>query len=187
MAAACCRQGAWGRALRGAAAGGMGCGEPEPAALRRCVTRHAHPCPPALFLRSLCARTVQRVGAPAFKVGQISGLASAGDGTVWVLHRGERAWNPDGSVANSGAAASGSMEEEGVLQGPVVLQVGGQAARGVHVQREGARDWERAALRERVLLGSSTNRLPCCSRAAAARRWIRTAAHCCAPGAAASL
>lgn len=76
---------------------------------------------------------LQRVGAPAFKIGQVSGLASPGDGTVWVVHRGERAWNPDGSVANSGAATSGTMEEEAVLAGPVVLQVsrcGGGAANG---------------------------------------------------------
>ncbi len=75
------------------------------------------------------------MGAPAFKIGQVSGLASPGDGTVWVVHRGERAWNPDGSVANSGAATSGTMEEEAVLAGPVVLQVsrcGGGAARGLH-------------------------------------------------------
>lgn len=43
---------------------------------------------------------------------------------MWMLHRGERAWNPDGTVANSGATASGTMEEEAVLGGPVVLQVG---------------------------------------------------------------
>ncbi|KAI7845909.1 hypothetical protein COHA_000641, partial [Chlorella ohadii] len=66
---------------------------------------------------------VKRVGAPAFRIGQVSGLASPGDGTVWVVHRGERAWNPDGSVANSGAATSGTMEEEAVLAGPVVLQL----------------------------------------------------------------
>ncbi|KAL4457726.1 hypothetical protein ABPG75_012591 [Micractinium tetrahymenae] len=57
-------------------------------------------------------------GNKPYPLGQVSGLASNGDGTVWVFHRGQRAWNPDGSVFD----ASGDGKDS-VLPGPAVLQL----------------------------------------------------------------
>lgn len=58
-------------------------------------------------------------GNKPYPVGQVSGLASGGDATVWVFHRGARAWNPDGTVSDLDGGGRGD-----VLPGPAVLQVG---------------------------------------------------------------
>lgn len=59
-------------------------------------------------------------GNKPYPVGQVSGLASSGDGSVWVFHRGARTWNADGSVSDADGGATSNT-----LSGPAVLQVGG--------------------------------------------------------------
>ncbi|KAL4442992.1 hypothetical protein ABPG77_008483 [Micractinium sp. CCAP 211/92] len=57
-------------------------------------------------------------GNKPFPVGQVAGLASNGDGTVWVFHRGARSWNTDGTVSDADGGASSNL-----LSGPAVLQL----------------------------------------------------------------
>jgi hypothetical protein len=55
---------------------------------------------------------------PPFPVGQVPGVASAGNGTVWIFHRGNQAWQATGAVGN----ASSADEADAVLAGPTVAQ-----------------------------------------------------------------
>jgi hypothetical protein len=57
-----------------------------------------------------------------FKVGQVPGVASTGDGTLWAFNRGDRAWQQDGSVSG-GKGKGGREEAESLVQGPAVLQL----------------------------------------------------------------
>ena len=59
-------------------------------------------------------------------MGQVPGVASPGDGTVWVFHRGSHAWGSKGAQLGSAAAGNGSANgaaDDGTIQGPVILQV----------------------------------------------------------------
>lgn len=77
--------------------------------------------------------TIEAKGTPAkWPLGQVPGVAATGDGTLWLFHRGARAWNPNGTVvAEAGGAAGGSLDTLGdaaLLPGPTVLQVRERAA-----------------------------------------------------------
>lgn len=61
----------------------------------------------------------QSAGSMDYPVGQVPGVATASDGTVWVFHRGARAWQTDGSVSSGGDEG----DAEAVLQGPTVMQI----------------------------------------------------------------
>lgn len=71
----------------------------------------------------------QSAGSMDYPVGQVPGVATASDGTVWVFHRGARAWQTDGSVSSGGEEG----DAEAVLQGPTVMQVSGAACQGQHL------------------------------------------------------
>ncbi|KAL4858006.1 Peptidyl-glycine alpha-amidating monooxygenase A [Chlorella vulgaris] len=61
----------------------------------------------------------QSAGSVDYPVGQVPGVATASDGTVWVFHRGDRAWQTDGSISSGGEEG----DAEAVLQGPTVMQI----------------------------------------------------------------
>lgn len=159
------------------------------------VLPQSYPQPAALHLLQMAAPDKKQASAKAGKkasagssypLGQVSGVASVGDGTVWVFHRGDRAWQSDGSIGNASShSASSDKEAAGLLAGPTVLQVGITPA--LHwLPRRVISLWLPTLSASIASTQPLTLGIPACTPHGVCS-WTRTAARCCTPGAPAPL